>query len=84
MPEARTNAGYTITDCIPFGDAEEFVLGELTNSYGFKQYVTWRCKNKNDYFWGHYFLNRPDAVMDLCSRVNKEVDAALGREVKEA
>jgi len=83
MPEARTNEGYTITDFIPFGE-EEFVLGEHTNSYGYKQYVTWRCKNKNDYYWGHYFLNRHDALIDLCSRVNKEVDIALGLEGKEA
>jgi len=81
--ETRTNAGYTITDVIHFGD-EEFVLAELTNSHGSKQYVTWRCKNKTDYYWGHYFLSRYDALKNLCDRVNKEIDIALGinREVK--
>lgn len=71
MPEARTNAGYIITDAIRVGN-EEFVLGELINQSGFKQYVTWRCANGDYYYSGNYFLNRNDAMIDLCIRTIKQ------------
>ncbi|MFQ6963483.1 MAG: hypothetical protein ACLRR6_05055 [Oscillospiraceae bacterium] len=51
--EMRTNAGYTITDSVHIGKAE-FVIGEMPNAPA--PFVTWECKNGNNYFWGHYFL----------------------------
>lgn len=60
----RTNAGYTITDSIHVGDVE-FVLGEQPNG---KMFVTWECKNGDDYYWGHYFDSLPAAKLDLLTR----------------
>ncbi len=48
----RENAGYVITDSCHVGDSE-FVLGvHLTAP---QQFVTWKCSNRTDYDWGHYF-----------------------------
>ena len=68
----RANVGYTITDTIHVGDVE-FVLGEQPNS---KQFVTWECKDGDNYYWGHYFDNRTAAKLDLLTRVR----SALARE----
>ena len=56
--EMRTNAGYTITDSVHIGKAE-FVIGEMPNAPA--PFVTWECKNGNNYFWGHYFSTRQAA-----------------------
>jgi hypothetical protein len=69
--EQRTNIGYRITDTIHVGNAE-FVLG--VHETDPNRFVTWECKNRNDYFWGHYFTKRDDAVKDLVSRVNREIE----------
>lgn len=66
----RMNIGYKITDTIHVGDAE-FVLG--VHEKDPNRFVTWECKNGNDYFWGHYFTKRDDAVKDLVGRANKEI-----------
>ena len=48
----RENAGYIITDSCHVGDSE-FVLGvHLTAP---QQFVTWKCTDRKDYYWGHYF-----------------------------
>ena len=60
--EMRTNAGYTITDSVHIGKAE-FVIGEMPNAPA--PFVTWECKNGNNYFWGHYFSTRQAAERDL-------------------
>ena len=31
-------------------------------------FVTWACKNGNDYCWGHYLGSRADAERDLVKR----------------
>ena len=52
MMDYRENAGYIITDSCHVGDSE-FVLGvHLTAP---QQFVTWKCSNRTDYDWGHYF-----------------------------
>ena len=52
MMDYRENAGYVITDSCHVGDSE-FVLGvHLTAP---QQFVTWKCKDRTDYYWGHYF-----------------------------
>lgn len=68
----RKNAGYTITDSISIGNAE-FVIGENHTSMG-TQYVTWECKNGNNYFWGHYLTERRNAERDLLERAQKELE----------
>ena len=69
--EQRTNIGYRITDTIHVGNAE-FVLG--VHETDPNRFVTWECKNRNDYFWGHYFTKRDDAVKDLVDRANREIE----------
>lgn len=69
--EQRTNIGYRITDTIHVGNAE-FVLG--VHEKDPNRFVTWECKNRNDYFWGHYFTRRDDAVKDLVDRANREIE----------
>ena len=74
--EQRECAGYIITQSIK-GKESEFVLGEHPKK---DMYVTWRCKDGDNYFWGHYTSNRYEALKDLCQRAEKEIDylAAIG------
>ena len=51
----RINQGYVITDSIHIGKAE-FVIGEMSNTPA--PFVTWECKDGNNYFWGHYLTTR--------------------------
>ncbi|MBQ4545754.1 MAG: hypothetical protein IJA17_01170 [Oscillospiraceae bacterium] len=67
----RQNAGYIITDTIHIGDTE-FVLGEHPKAAA--PYVTWECSGNDNYFWGHYFMDRKTAVLDLVERAEKELD----------
>ena len=74
--DQRECAGYIITQSIMVKDSE-FVLGEHPKK---DMYVTWRCKDGDNYFWGHYTSNRYEALKDLCQRAEKEIDylAAIG------
>ena len=74
--EQRDCAGYIITQSIKVKDSE-FVLGEHPKK---DMYVTWRCKDGDNYFWGHYTSNRYDALKDLCQRAEREIDylASIG------
>lgn len=67
---SRTNAGYTITDSIFIGKAE-FVIGH--NPSFPAPYVTWECKDGNNYFWGHYLSERKAAEKDLLDRAQTEL-----------
>ena len=69
--EMRTNAGYTITDSVHIGKAE-FVIGEMPNAPA--PFVTWECKNGNNYFWGHYFSTSQAAERDLLERAGQELE----------
>lgn len=70
MDGNRTNAGFLITASIPIGDVE-FVLG--VNQKERNQYVTWECRNKTDYFFGHYTDKFFKATKDLCQRAMDEI-----------
>ena len=74
--EQRECAGYIITQSIKVNDSE-LVLGEHPQK---DMYVTRRCKDGDNYFWGHYTSNRYDALKDLCQRAEREIDylAAIG------
>ena len=70
MMDYRENAGYVITDSCHVGDSE-FVLGvHLTAP---QQFVTWKCSNRTDYDWGHYFSDLFSAQKDLVARAQEEV-----------
>lgn len=67
---SRTNAGYTITDSIFIGKAE-FVIGH--NPSFSTPYVTWECKDGDNYFWGHYLTERKAPERDLLERAQTEL-----------
>ena len=66
----RKNAGYTIVESICIGKLE-FVLGESPTDPA--QYVTWACKNGDNYFWGHYMTDKLAALHDLLDRAGEEL-----------
>lgn len=66
----RENQGYRITDSIRIGNAE-FVVGESATTPN--AFVTWECRNGNDYFWGHYFSDCLAAKRDLLERAGLEL-----------
>lgn len=79
MMEQRINEGYVITDSIHIGDAE-FVIGENKTKYG-TLYVTWRCKDRDNFFWGHYLNDRKAAEKDLLSRAEEELDRQIREKI---
>lgn len=66
----RENAGYIITQAIQIGNVE-FVLGENTQDRA--RYVTWECKDGNNYYWGHYTTDKLAALRDLLDRAGIEL-----------
>ena len=73
----RENAGYKITKAIILPNCE-FVLGEKeTNSVA--KYVTWRCVNGTDYYYGHYTSSLHSATRDLYERAKDEIEFILNQ-----
>lgn len=70
MESFRTNAGFVITTSIPVGNVE-FVMG--VNMKNPNSFVTWKCREQTDYFWGHYMDSLLKATKDLCQRAMEEV-----------
>ena len=66
----RKNGGYTIIQSLMIGNAE-FVMGY--NLKASTLYVTWECKDGNNYFWGHYIMDRHNAERDLLERATLEL-----------
>ncbi len=66
----RMNVGYIITDSVHIGETE-FVIG--IHQHDPNRFVTWACKNGNDYFWGHYLNSREAAEKDLISRATEQL-----------
>ncbi len=66
----RTNEGYVITNQITIGDTE-IVLG--VHQTAPNQFVTWECKDKTDYDWGHYHNDMLSAQKDFLKRGLVEV-----------
>ena len=75
--EQRANEGYIITDSIHVGDVE-FVIGENETQYG-TMFVTWRCSNGTDYYWGHYFNDLFAAQKDLVARDSPDAPWSSGK-----
>lgn len=67
--DTRINAGYTIVESCAIDDELEVVLGERRGKY-----VTWRCRNGEDYYWGHYFDDPRAALKDYGKRIMEEAD----------
>lgn len=68
--DVRINQGYIITDSCHVGDSK-FVLG--VHSTAPQQFVTWKCSNQTDYYWGHYFSDLFAAQKDLVARAQEEL-----------
>lgn len=69
--EIRSNQGYIIISSIHVG-AAEYVLG--VNVKAPSQYVTWKCSDGRDYYWGHYFSDQFAAEKDLVARAQEEIE----------
>lgn len=69
--DREINAGYQIIAKVQVGPVE-YALGEHGGK--FPSFVTWERTPSNDgdgppnYYWGHYFDSRDDAVRDFCDR----------------
>lgn len=70
----RTNAEYRIIEAIRIDTENEVVLGQTETRFG-TQYVTWKCKNGTDYYWGHYITDYDSARIDLFKRVLESLGA---------
>ena len=77
--DVRMNAGYIITDSIHIGETE-FVIGMSVSAPA--QFVTWECKDGNNYYWGHYLYERMAAEHDLLDRASKELEFKEQRQAK--
>lgn len=73
----EVNANYQITAKIHVGPVQ-YALGELSGK--FPAFVTWERTpahdraGERDYYWGHYFESRKDAVKDLCTRASEKYE----------
>lgn len=63
----RENAGFIIIGSERIGINEEIVLG--VNDSHWRQYVTWHCRNGNNYSNGHCGSSFMDAIDDFKRRV---------------
>lgn len=70
MSNLRMNAGYIITDSLHIGETE-FVIGVHATYPG--KFVTWACKNNDNYYWGHYLNSREDAERDIVDRARDQL-----------
>lgn len=77
--EKRINQGYEIIQSIQVGRAE-FVLGEHPKAPS--RYVTWECKDKDNYFAGNYMNNLLAATKDLCERAMTQIEYLEEREIE--
>ena len=66
----RKNIGYVITDSVRIGETE-FVIGAHEKDPN--RFVTWACKDGDNYFWGHYMTDKLAALRDLLDRAGEEL-----------
>ena len=70
MEMAKKNASYKIVKYEMYREQENgknyVVLGhnEKTNMW-----VTWECTDGNNFYWGHYFTSKTEAMKDYYSRL---------------
>ena len=65
----RINERYKIIYSSKIDDTTEIVLGQNIED---GMFVTWVCANGKSYFWGHYFSNESNALIDLAERIMEE------------
>ena len=71
------NAGFEIIAKVQVGPVE-YALGEQGGNV--LSFVTWERTPANDgsgppnYYWGHYFYNRENAIQDLCTRASEKYE----------
>lgn len=73
----EVNAGFEIIAKVRVGPVE-YALGEQGGN--FLSFVTWERTPANDgsgppnYYWGHYFYDRENAIQDLCTRASEKYE----------
>lgn len=77
--DVRMNQGYIITDSIHIGETE-FVLGVSHNAPS--MFVTWTCKNGDNYYWGHYYSDLLKAKKDLLERAGEQLEYQKDRRIR--
>lgn len=75
--EIRTNGNFIITNAITIGNTEIVLARHRTLAH---RYITWECKDKYDYFWGHSFTDLQSAQKDFFKRGLKKIRAAKRRQ----
>jgi|GEM_PF-1521447 len=68
--EQRINQGYEIIDSLKVNNTE-FVIGEHPTAPD--RYVTWECKDGNDYNHGHYMNDYDNVRHDFYKRIENEI-----------
>lgn len=74
--EIRTNGNFIITNAITIGNIEIVLAKHRTLA---NRYITWECKDKYDFFWGHSFTDLQSAQKDFFKRGLKKIRAAKRR-----
>ncbi len=80
--EPECNAGFTIFTSEVYETVHKFdktihrriVIGERQTKFGL-DYVTWEHTEEIGYFWGHYFSDKNDALIDYHKRLLKHYDS---------
>lgn len=76
----EVNADYQIVAKVCVGPVE-YALGEMDGKFPF--FVTWERTPANDgsgppnYYWGHYFDRRDEAIKDFCDRASEKYKMLL-------
>lgn len=74
--EIRTNGNFIITNTITISNVEIVLAKHRTLA---NRYITWECKDKYDFFWGHSFTDFQTAQKDFLKRGLKKIRAAKRR-----
>lgn len=70
MIDYRRNSGFTIIRSARISSNEEIVIG-YNPTYEDHKFVTWFCRNGNDYNYGHYVSTLTEAVKDFLKRIKE-------------
>lgn len=74
--ERCINQGYEITQSCTIG-RKEIVIGH--NEHTPNPYVCWYCKNRRDFYWGHYCNTMKKAQEKFKERCQEERNDQLDR-----
>lgn len=72
--EKRMNDRWEIIGAIKTDEVDghifEVVMGYRKTRFG-DEYVTWECTDYKNYYWGHYYDSRENALEDLYVRAKR-------------